>query len=37
VKIIRVDPQQDRVQIVTSKQRPAGDVGDLIDLIAENG
>jgi DNA-binding NarL/FixJ family response regulator len=36
VKIIRVDPQQEHIQIVTSEPRQAGDVRELIDLIADN-
>jgi len=36
VKIILVDPQQEHIQIVTSERRQAGDVSDLIDLIADN-
>jgi DNA-binding NarL/FixJ family response regulator len=35
VKIIRVDPQQPYVQVVTSEQRQAADVRHLIALIAE--
>jgi DNA-binding NarL/FixJ family response regulator len=35
VKIIRLDPQQEHVQVVTSEQRQAGEVRDLIDLIVE--
>ena len=33
LKIIRLDPQQPQVQVVTSEQRTAGEVRDLIDLI----
>ena len=33
VKVIRLDPQQERVQLVTSEQHPAGEVSDLIELI----
>jgi len=33
LKIIRLDPQQSQVQIVTSERRTAGEVRDLIDLI----
>jgi DNA-binding NarL/FixJ family response regulator len=33
LKIIRLDPQQPQIQVVTSEQRTAGEVRDLIDLI----
>jgi len=33
VKIIRLDPEQDAVQVVTSEQRPIGRVRDLLDVI----
>lgn len=33
VKIIRVDPEQQNIQVVTSERRQAGDVSHLIDLI----
>lgn len=36
LRIIRLDPQQDRVQVVTSEQRLAGEVRDLVDLIEGN-
>ena len=32
-KVLRLDPQQDQIQVVTSEQRPATEVSDLIDLI----
>jgi DNA-binding NarL/FixJ family response regulator len=33
VTIIRLDPQQENVQVVTSQQRPAVQVSDLVDVI----
>jgi len=36
LKVIRLDPQQDHVQVVTSEQRLAGEVRDLVDLIEGN-
>ena len=33
LKIIRLDPQRPQIQVVTSEQRTAGEVRDLIDLI----
>ena len=32
-KVIRLDPQQDQIQVVTSEQRPAVQVSDLIEAI----
>lgn len=36
VTIIRLDPQQARVQAVTSKEHMLGEVKDLIDVIEES-
>ncbi len=33
LKVIRLDPQTNRVQVVTSEQRFVGEVRDLIDMI----
>lgn len=35
VKLVRVDPLQDQIQVVTSEQRPMGQVHELIDVIKE--
>jgi DNA-binding NarL/FixJ family response regulator len=32
-KVIRLDPQQERIQVVTSEQHPAIEVRDLIEVI----
>ncbi len=37
LKIIRLDPQYSTVQVVTSEQRPAGEVSDLIKVIQPSG
>ncbi len=34
LKVIRLDPQRKQVQIVTSEQRPADEVRDLLEIIA---
>jgi DNA-binding NarL/FixJ family response regulator len=34
LKVIRLDPQQDHIQVVTSEQRIAADISELISLIA---
>jgi len=36
LKVIRLDPHQDHVQVVTSEKRLAGEVRDLVDLIEGN-
>ncbi|MBI4771438.1 MAG: response regulator transcription factor [Chloroflexi bacterium] len=33
LKVIRLDPQQEQVQVVSSEQRPVGEVRDLIEVI----
>jgi hypothetical protein len=33
LKIIRLDLQQKQIQVVTSEQRPAADVHDLVEVI----
>jgi DNA-binding NarL/FixJ family response regulator len=33
VKVLRLDPQQDQIQVVTSEQKVAGKVQDLVDVI----
>jgi hypothetical protein len=33
VQLVRVDPLQDQIQVVTSEQRPMGQVHELIDII----
>ncbi len=33
LKIIRLDPEQDQIQVVTSEQREAGHMQDLIEVI----
>lgn len=33
VKIIRLDPRFEKIQVVTSEQKLAGEVSDLIDMI----
>jgi DNA-binding NarL/FixJ family response regulator len=33
LRVVRLDPQQQQVQLVTSEQRMAGDVSALIDFI----
>ena len=37
LKIIRLDPQYSTVQVVTSEQRPAGEVSELIKVIQPSG
>jgi len=37
LKVIRVDPQDQQVQVLTSERRTAGTVDDLVGLIAEPG
>lgn len=32
-KVIRLDPQQEQIQVVTSKQQPVVEVRDLIEVI----
>jgi len=32
-KVIRLDPQQEQIQVVTSEQRPAVQVSDLVEAI----
>ncbi len=34
LKVIRLDPQHEQIQVVTSEQRPAVKVRDLIEVIA---
>lgn len=34
LKVIHLDPQRKQVYIVTSEQRPAGEVRDLLEIIA---
>jgi hypothetical protein len=36
VQLVRVDPLQDRIQVVTSEQRPMGQVDELIDVIKKS-
>ncbi len=36
VTVIRLDPQQSQVQVVTSEERMLGEVKDLIDVIQGN-
>ena len=36
VTVIRLDPQQTQVQVVTSEERMLGEVKDLIDVIEES-
>ena len=36
VTVIRLDPQQTKVQVVTSEERMLGEVKDLIDVIEES-
>jgi hypothetical protein len=36
VTVIRLDPQQSQVQVVTSEERMLGEVKDLIEVIQEN-
>ncbi len=36
VTVIRLDPQQSQVQVVTSTERMLGEVKDLIEVIQEN-
>lgn len=33
VKVLRLDPQQEQIQVVTSEQKVAGQVRDLVDVI----
>jgi hypothetical protein len=33
LRLIRLDPQQDQMQVVTSQQRPVGRVSELIEVI----
>jgi hypothetical protein len=33
VKVLRLDPQREQVQVVTSEQKVAGQVRDLVDMI----
>lgn len=33
LRVIRLDPEHNLVQVVTSEQRPASDIGALIDVI----
>jgi hypothetical protein len=33
VKIVRLDPRFEKIQVVTSEQKLAGEVSDLIDMI----
>jgi DNA-binding NarL/FixJ family response regulator len=34
IKVIRLEPRQGQIQVVTSEQRPAVEVRDLIEVIA---
>ena len=36
VTVIRLDPQQSQIQVVTSTERMLGEVKDLIEVIQEN-
>jgi len=33
VRVVRLDPERDQFQLVTSEQREAADIGDLIEVI----
>jgi hypothetical protein len=36
LQVVCLDPLQDRMQVVTSRQRPVGQVDELVDLIKKN-
>jgi DNA-binding NarL/FixJ family response regulator len=36
LQVVCLDPLQDQMQVVTSRQRPVGQVDELIDLIKKN-
>ena len=36
VQVVRLDPLQDQMQVVTSRQSPVGQVNELIDMIKKN-
>ena len=36
LQVVCLDPLQDRMQVVTSRQRPVGQVDELIDIIKSN-
>ena len=36
LQVVCLDPLQDRMQVVTSRQRPVGQVDELIDIIQKN-
>ncbi len=36
LQVVCLDPLKDRMQVVTSRQRPVGQVDELIDIITKN-